>query len=73
MEDATDYIAVAHCNRAIGYIWAELVDKGDLPPDFLAPQLLELWEDALKRTLDISEASPVRLNYELVRSLLNAI
>jgi hypothetical protein len=53
------YVLGAHTRRAIGYLGAELAERGDLPPDFEQPQLLEIWGEALEATMDTDERSPI--------------
>ena len=53
------YVLGAHSRRAIGYLGAALAERGDLPVDFEQPQLLDLWGEALKETMDGAERSPI--------------
>lgn len=72
MEDISHYLLVTHCNRAIGYLSAELVEQGYLPADFESPRLLDMWAEALNKTLDLSEQSPISISTELMRVILNS-
>lgn len=53
------YVSDVHCRRAIGYLGAKLADEGHLPPEFLQPLLLEFWGEALEKTMDVTEPSPI--------------
>jgi hypothetical protein len=72
MEDISHYVLMTHCNRAIGYLSAELVERGYLPGDFESPLLLDMWGEALNKTLDLSEQSPLDINTELIRAIMNS-
>jgi hypothetical protein len=54
-ESADWYILGAHARRALGYLGAALAQEGF--KNF--QQLLDLWGEALERTMDPDERSPV--------------
>jgi hypothetical protein len=72
MEDISHYVLMTHCTRAIGYLSADLVERGYLPSDFESPLLLDMWGEALNKTLDLSEQSPITISTELIRVILNS-
>jgi hypothetical protein len=53
------YVSDVHCRRAIGYLSVKLVEDGHLRPDFKSPLLLELWGEALDKTMNVNEPSPI--------------
>jgi hypothetical protein len=55
------YVSVTHTRRAIGYLGAMLAEGFYLNPDFEQPLLLEFWSEALHKTMDLNERSPVQL------------
>ena len=58
-EDGAWYVLDSHARRAIGYLSVALVKEGVLPGDFEIPRLLDLWGEALERTIEPDERSPV--------------
>jgi hypothetical protein len=66
------YVSDVHCMRAIGYLGAELVTKGYLSEDFEFPKLIEIWEDALRETMVMTEPSPLGPDPEAARKFLLA-
>jgi hypothetical protein len=75
MEDSTSdigwYVSDVHCRRAIGYLSAELAEKGYLVPDFESPLLLEMWGEALSATMDVTEPSPIGPDLERAQEILS--
>jgi hypothetical protein len=64
------YVSDRHCNRAIGYLSVDLVERGYLNPTFESPILLEMWGEALKATMDVNEPSPIGPDPELAERII---
>ena len=45
------YISGAHGRRALGYLGVSLVEQGHLASDFEQPILLDIWAEALEKTM----------------------
>jgi len=59
-DTATDwYISRAHAVRALGYLGAEIAERGYLPEGFEQPLLLEIYEQGLNATVEDDDRSPV--------------
>jgi hypothetical protein len=52
------YITGAHARRAIGYLGAELIERGHLQKDFDFAELPEIWGKALQATMSESDEDP---------------
>lgn len=66
------YVSDIHCRRAIGYLSAKLVEDGYLQSDFELPLLLELWGEALEKTMDTMEPSPIGPDTALAIKILRS-
>jgi hypothetical protein len=73
-DDLGWYVSDVHCRRAIIYLTSKLIEDGDLPFDFKAEAMLEIWAEALRETMVGSEPSPLGPDPEAARKfLLSAI
>jgi hypothetical protein len=70
VDDLGWYVSDRHCRRAIGYLSVALVERGYLSADFQLPFLLEMWGEALEKTMLEEDPSPIGPNPELARKIL---
>lgn len=64
------YVTDRHCNRAIGYLSVKLAEEGYLPADFQSPLLLSMWGEALSKTMETSDPSPIGPDPENAKRIL---
>ncbi len=60
VDDTTDwYISRSHAVRALGYLSADLAQRGLLPADYELPDLLDVFERGLVACVEPDDRSPV--------------